>query len=88
MTPPLIRSASDLVTSHRAVCEGFLSQALPKTEKATPYVQEATKLYKVLLKSKDAASSVEISHIQDSLVAAAGFSDKARFGDHHKTGHT
>ncbi|MGD1102768.1 MAG: AvaI/BsoBI family type II restriction endonuclease [Terriglobia bacterium] len=78
MPPLLIRSASDLVTSHRAVCEGFLSQALSKTIRATPFVESAVKLHDVLVSVKDAASSADIREIQNELVAAAGFSDKAR----------
>lgn len=78
MTPSRIRSASDLVTSHRAVCEGFLSQALTKTEKATPFVQRAQQLWDVLKTVPDVLSVFDHPEILDDVVAAAGFSDKAR----------
>src|SRR3989338_795744 len=63
MTPKLIRTASDLVTSREEVCRGFLSQAQAKSQKATPYVQEAQLFESVELRT---------------LATAMGFSDKAQ----------
>jgi hypothetical protein len=77
MLPPRIHAFSDLVTSHRAVCEGFLRQAQAKTERATPYVEEA----QLLLKALHEVASIELllknHQFRDDLIVAAGFSDKA-----------
>ena len=46
--PKFVKSARDLVTSHEATRQGFLGQALAKTEKATLYVEEAKQLWLIL----------------------------------------
>lgn len=77
MTPKLIRGASDLVTSREEVCRGFLSQAQSKTQRATPYVQEAQKLWSVLQKvSRTDQLFARVS--LRTLATAMGFSDKAQ----------
>jgi len=78
MIPPHIRSASALVTSHHAVCDGFLSQALTKTEKASPYVLQARRLWQVLTSVSDISTVGQHNDIQEELLFAAGFSGKAR----------
>jgi hypothetical protein len=45
-----INSPTDLVTSHKAAVEGFLGQALVKTDKATPHSEAATKFHQALQK--------------------------------------
>ena len=45
MIPKFIKNSTDLQTKHRAVCDGFLAQALQKTEKSEPYIEEASKFY-------------------------------------------
>ncbi|MCL5436057.1 MAG: hypothetical protein M1275_03160 [Patescibacteria group bacterium] len=52
MTPKFIKIAGDLQTKHRAICDGFLAQALQKTEKAEPFVEDAKFFYKALKKVK------------------------------------
>ena len=77
MTPKLIRRASDLVTSREEVCRGFLSQAQAKSQKATPYVQEAQKLWVTLQKVSEPARLFEAVELR-TLATAMGFSDKAQ----------
>ena len=80
MIPPWISSAKDLVTSRQATREGFLKQALIKTDRATPFVRDAERLLSVLDKAAsygDLAASRD-PWVQDSLLSAAGFSDKAK----------
>jgi len=77
MTPRFIRSADDLVTSVQATQNGFLKQALRKTEKAAPYVAEAQKLRKALEKTNSVHDLVGITGIQEALLTACGFSDKS-----------
>ncbi|MBW2037862.1 MAG: hypothetical protein JRI41_10370 [Deltaproteobacteria bacterium] len=73
-----VRSASDLVTSHHDVCEGFLLQALEKTRKADPYVQEARYFGQSLSNICRVEDVASCQAIQKDLLYAAGFSDKAR----------
>jgi len=77
MAPRLIKSSGDLVTSHDATRSGFLEQALRKTEKAAPYVAQAHRLLGKLKKVSTISKLIEIDDIQDDLITAAGFSDKA-----------
>lgn len=78
MTPKFIKSAGDLQTKHRAICDGFLRQALQKTEKAEPFVKEAKTFYKALKKVKSAEELLESPKYRNDLASACGFSDKAR----------
>jgi hypothetical protein len=78
--PKLIRSAADLITSHKATVEGFLKQALAKTEKATPYSEAATKFYEALQRVEDIHTLdalLDDPNYRSGLIAAAGFSLKA-----------
>lgn len=78
--PPNIQSAQNLITSREATRNGFLQQALTKTRKATSYVLEAHELADALANSENPSELVHIrtAHIRNALIAAAGFSDKAR----------
>ncbi|TKS60793.1 MAG: restriction endonuclease [Nitrospira sp.] len=77
MIPKHISRASDLVTSHQAVCIGFLNQALTKTQKATPYVKEAFSFWQVLQGVSEVSELLQLPEYRDHLLASAGFSDKA-----------
>ena len=77
MTPKLIRRASDLVTLREEVCRGFLSQAQSKSQKATPYVQEAQKLWAALQKISHPDQLFDRVPLP-TLATAMGFSDKAQ----------
>jgi type II restriction enzyme len=76
--PKFIKRAADLVTSHQAVCEGFLSQALTKTQKAIPFIQDAVLFWRALQKVRDVKKLLKLTAFREHLLAAAGFSDKAR----------
>lgn len=78
MTPKLIQKASDLVTTHRAVCDGFLAQALSKTQKAIPFIEDALAFWAELKNVSDVTKLLEVVSFRDRLLAAAGFSDKAK----------
>jgi type II restriction enzyme len=78
MQPPRIRSAKQLVTSHRAVCEGFLLQAVAKTQRAAPFVEEAREFWRLLACVHDIHTLPGRSDLRGYLLAAAGFSDKAK----------
>src|SRR6266566_4051993 len=81
MLTDLIRSESHLLTSPEAICDGFLEQAKAKrvSQRASDYVKEARKLYDFLKKSDHIPRLDDVPpNIYDSLIAAAGFSDKAR----------
>lgn len=78
MIPKFIKSAEDLQTEHRAICDGFLAQALQKTEEAQPFVEEAHIFYKSLKKAKSVGDLLAFPKYRNDLVSACGFSDKAR----------
>lgn len=73
-----IKTAKDLQTDHRAICDGFLTQALTKTEKAAPFVNEAKNFYKALKKFKSVKELLASTEYRYYLSSACGFSDKAR----------
>jgi len=76
--PKFIKSAGDLVTSHQSVRDGFLLQALAKTRKAEPYIAQAHRLWDSLNSVSSIDEVVKLRAIHTDLLAAAGFSDKAR----------
>lgn len=78
MIPKFIKIAGDLQTKHRAVCDGFLTQALQKTEKAEPFVEKAKTFYKALKKVKSVEELLAYPKYRNDLASACGFSDKAR----------
>ena len=78
MLPKFIKSFKDLQTKHRAICDGFLAQALQKTEEAQPFVEEAFTLYKSLKKATSIEDLLAVPEYRNDLVSACGFSDKAR----------
>lgn len=77
MVPKHISRALDLVTSHHAICNGFLNQALAKTQKATPYIEEALSFWHALQEVKDVLRLLQLPEYREQLLASAGFSDKA-----------
>lgn len=78
MKPKFIKTAADLQTKHRAICDGFLEQALQKTEKAEPFVKEAQDFYAALKKVKSVEELLVSEKYRDDLAYACGFSDKAK----------
>ncbi len=78
MVPKYIKKASDLQTQHRAICDGFLSQAIKKTEIADPYVKSAKKFYEALQKTKTIDDLLSLNEFKEELISASGFSDKGK----------
>lgn len=68
----------DLVTKPDAIRDGFLKQALAKVDKAAGFVDEALEFWSALQAVKEIESLLGQSQLRNALIAAAGFSDKAR----------
>lgn len=77
MISKFIKSAGDLQTKHRAICDGFLAQALQKTKKAEPFIEEAKVFYEALKKVKSVEELLSLPKYRNDLASACGFSDKA-----------
>lgn len=78
MITKYIKSAKDLQTSRRSICDGFLAVALLKTEKAKPYIEEAKSFYKGLKRVKTVSDLLLFTEYRNALISACGFSDKAK----------
>lgn len=78
MLPKYIEKSSDLQTSHEDIVKGFLSQALTKTEKATPYIEQARTLSNALGNIKKIDDILNLKEWRNEIIAAAGFSDKGK----------
>ena len=72
-----IKSYQDLVTSHEAVRDGFLEQALRKVAAAEPYIAQAIHFQNRLQEIPDLTSLIDATDIREELTATAGFSDKS-----------
>lgn len=73
-----LKSYKSLITPYEETRAGFISLALEKNRKATPFVEEAKVLKVFALKAKTPKELLQISEIQKSLLTAAGISDKAK----------
>ena len=73
-----MRSFSDLITPHEETRAGFISLALEKNRFATPYVQKAKVLRVLASRVETPKQLLQMGEIQDSLLTAAGLSDKAK----------
>ncbi|MCR4316623.1 MAG: restriction endonuclease [Planctomycetes bacterium] len=72
-----LKSAKDLETTYEAVRAGFVSLALEKNRRATPFVSEARALKIAAGKAKKPMDLLRIKDIQSAMLTAAGVSDKA-----------
>lgn len=72
-----LASADSLVTSYAQVRAGFISMALAKNRKATPFVEEAKALQVLAAQAKRATQLLDMVALRPSLLTAAGISDKA-----------
>ncbi len=70
-------SSEELVTSYQAIRAGFVSLALEKNRKATPFVMEARALKIAVSAIKHPRDLLKIDTIRASLLTAAGISEKA-----------
>lgn len=73
-----LKSYENLITPYEETRAGFISLALEKNRKATPFVEEAKALKVFASKAKTPKKLLQISEIQNSLLTAAGVSDKAK----------
>jgi hypothetical protein len=71
-----IHSGQDLITSYQAVRGGFVSLALEKNRRATPYVAQARALKQVASTVRSPNELLALTEIRPGLVTAAGVSDK------------
>ncbi len=71
-------SYESLITPYEETRAGFISLALEKNKKATPFIEEAKALKVIAVKAKIPKDLLSINEIQNSLLTAAGISDKAK----------
>lgn len=72
-----LKSSKTLETTYEAVRAGFVSLALEKNRRATPFVAQARALKATASKAKSPSGLLKIPEIQLALLTAAGVSDKA-----------
>ncbi|WP_423910237.1 AvaI/BsoBI family type II restriction endonuclease [Candidatus Spongiihabitans sp.] len=73
-----LKSYKNLITPYEQTRAGFISLALEKTRKATPFIEEAKALRAFSVKATKPEGLLAISQIQNALLVAAGISDKAK----------
>ncbi len=73
-----LKSYESLITPYEEIRAGFISLALEKNRKATPFVEEAKALKVFALKATAPKDLLKIPEIKSSLLTASGISDKAR----------
>jgi hypothetical protein len=72
-----LKSSEDLVTTYEAIRAGFVTLALEKSRRATPYIEEARALRIVASKARTPKELLNFREIWAGLLTAAGVSDKA-----------
>lgn len=72
-----ITSASDLITTHEATRAGFISIALEKNIKASPFIQEAKSLRAAAKNAKTPIDLLTFTNISSAMYTASGLSDKS-----------
>ncbi|MBC7819512.1 MAG: restriction endonuclease [Planctomycetaceae bacterium] len=72
-----LKSSDSLVTSYARVRAGFVSLALERNRRATPFVAQARDLKAAALRATSPSELISIAPIQAALLTAAGISDKA-----------
>jgi len=72
-----LSSYKNLITPYRETRAGFISLALEKNRKATPFVEEAKALKVFAARAQKPKDLLNINEIKNSLLTAAGVSDKA-----------
>ena len=73
-----VKSYEDLITPYEETRAGFISLALEKNRTATPFVEEAKALKVFASRAQTPRELLRIVEIQNSLLTAAGISDKAK----------
>ncbi len=72
-----LSGSADLVTTYEEVRAGFVSLALEKNRRATPFVEQARSLKAAASQVKTPVDLLNIESIQPALLTASGVSDKA-----------
>ena len=72
-----LKSSNDLVTTYAATRAGFVSLALEKNRRATPFVAEARALQEAASQAVKPTDLLKIKGIEAGLLTAAGLSAKA-----------
>lgn len=72
-----LRSSADLETTYEATRAGFVTLALEKNHRATPFVAEARALQEAASHAVNPADLLNVKGIENGLLTAAGLSDKA-----------
>lgn len=72
-----LKSSADLKTTYAAIRAGFVSLALEKNRRATPFVDQARQLKAAASRVKTAKELIKMKDIRPGLLTAAGVSDKA-----------
>lgn len=72
-----LKKTGDLVTTYEETRAGFVSIALERNRRATPFVDEARALQVKAQTAKTAKELMKMADIRRGLIAAAGLSDKA-----------
>lgn len=67
----------DLVTTTEDISDGFVTLALEKNRRATPFVEQARSLKATASQAKTPADLLNIENIQPALLTASGVSNKA-----------
>jgi len=82
-----LTSSADLQTSCPAYRAGFISLALERNRRATPFVDEARKLKAIASTANSPSDLLKMKDIRGALLTAAGISDKALkyFGESDQT---
>ena len=73
-----LKSSECLITPYEETRAGFIKLALEKNRNATPFVEEAKALKVLALEAETPKQLLGINKIQNSLLTAAGISDKAK----------
>lgn len=73
-----LKSYKNLITPYEETRAGFISLALEKNRKATPFIEEAKALKVFASKARTPRDLLKINEIQNSLLTASGISDKAK----------
>jgi len=66
-----LKSGTDLETTYEAIRAGFVTLALEKNRRATPFVQQARALKTSAEQAKSPAGLLDIEEIQPALLTAA-----------------
>ena len=73
-----LKSYKNLITPYEETRAGFISLALEKSKEATPFIEQAKALKSMASSANKPEKLLQITEIQNSLLTAAGISDKAR----------